>query len=73
MYHPLDESLIETKEIVSNEQNVLIDNLKSDTFYEIYLRGTNKHGEGENSKKIKVKTKSYPGMTLPLLVFFKSF
>lgn len=57
IYHPFDELLNKTKEIVSIEQNGLLNNLNSNQFYEIYLRGINKYGHGEDSNRIRVKTK----------------
>ena len=61
-YRAGNASNFQTKKIIiSNKLNAKLDNLESDTFYEIYIRGKNEHGEGENSKSIKVKTAKAKG------------
>ena len=61
-YRAGNASNFQTKKIIiSNKLNGKLDNLESGTFYEIYIRGKNEHGEGENSKSIRVKTAKAKG------------
>lgn len=61
-YRAGNASNFQTKQtIISNKLNGKLDNLESDTFYEIFIRGNNEHGEGENSKSVRIKTKKAKG------------
>ena len=62
-FHPVNDkpSIKAIKSSASEDPNVVIDNLMSDTFYNVFVRAENKFGEGENSEKIQVKTSKEDG------------